>query len=172
MCSLILLVGCGNKNAATVVVSNAPALSQTYDNPAFSIKYPETWNYQENVYGATAMFFTPQGTGDQFKENVGIVTETLPSTMTADEYYTMIKPQLQNMIKDYTELSNENITIAGLTGKKLIYEGTQVNYKLKWLQVLVVKDTTAYIINYTATADTFDQFSADVNAMIKTLVLK
>jgi hypothetical protein len=124
------------------------------------------------VYGATAMFFTPQGTGDQFRENVGIVTETLPNAMTVDEYYTIIKPQLQNMIKDYTELSNENISVAGLTGKKLIYEGTQVNYKLKWQQVFVTSGTTVYIINYTATADTFDQFIADVNAMVKTFALK
>jgi hypothetical protein len=172
VCSLIFIVGCGNKNAPTVVIPNTTAQVKTYDNPAFSIQYPTAWNYQENVYGAIAMFFTPQGTGDQFRENVGIVTETLPSTMTVDEYYAIIKPQLQNLIKDYTELSNENITIDGLTGKKLIYEGTQVNYKLKWQQVFVIKDTTAYIINYTATADTFDQYIADVNAMVKTFALK
>jgi hypothetical protein len=118
------------------------------------------------------MFFSPQGTGDQFRENVGIITETLPNTtMTVDTYYAMIKPQLQNM-KDYTELSNENIIIDGLTGKKLVYEGTQVNYTLKRQQVFVISGATAYIINYVAVADTFDQYIAEVNTMVKTFALK
>ncbi|MFA7717599.1 MAG: hypothetical protein WC875_02705, partial [Candidatus Absconditabacterales bacterium] len=58
-CALIFLAGCGNTTTPAVVIPNAPAQFQTYDNPAFSIQYPAIWNYQENAYGTFVIFFSP-----------------------------------------------------------------------------------------------------------------
>ncbi len=113
------------------------------------------------------MFFSPQGgSGDKFKENLGIVSETLPSDMTVDEYYALAKPQLQQIVKDYTELSNANITLDGLTAKKIIYQGTQSTYKLQREQVFFIKNKVAYVLTYTAVADTFNDRSKDAEKII------
>jgi hypothetical protein len=118
------------------------------------------------------MFFSPQPTGDKFRENIGVVEELLPTTMTVDNYYLSIKSQLQSLIKDYTETTNENITINGVAAKKIIYEGTQSSYKLKWMQVFIIKDKNAYVLNYTATADTFADFEKEATTIINSFMLK
>ena len=171
---VIVLAGCGAKTQTTTTVNvvNTGAIVKTYETTGFSIQYPATRAEQENVYGANVMFFTPQASGDLFRENVGIVTEILPSAMTVADYYTSIKSQLTTIIKDYQEISNEDITLNGIAAKKIIYIGTQSNYKLKWEQVLLIKDKTAYVINYTASADTFTQFTTEVDAMVNSFTLK
>jgi hypothetical protein len=168
---VIILAGCGAKTATTTdpVITKT---TQTFNVSGFSIQYPATRTAQENVYGAQVMFFSPQWSGDQFRENVGIVTEILPTTMSIADYYTSIKAQLTNMIKDYQEISNEDITLGGITAKKIVYAGTQGNYKLKRMQVLLIKDKTAYVINYTASAGTFDEFSKEADAIVNSFVLK
>lgn len=145
---------------------------KTYETGGFTIQYPATRDYQEDVYGAKLMLFSPQATGDQFKENVGIITEALPSDMTVEEYYTAIKVQLTTLIPDYNEISNKDFKLNGIAAKKIVYAGTQQNYKLKWLQVFLIKNKTAYILNYTATADTFDEFTAEVDAIVNSFMVK
>ena len=167
---VVLLAGCGTKTGTTVTTTTTTM--QTFDGSGFSIQYPANWNEQENVYGASVMFFSPQLSGDQFRENVGIVTEVLPTDMAVADYYTSIKTTITNYIKDYQELSNEDITIGDVAAKKIVYVGMQSNYKLKWMQVLVIKNKVAYVINYTASADTFADFSKEADAMIKSFVLK
>ncbi|MCX6822626.1 MAG: DcrB-related protein [candidate division SR1 bacterium] len=172
--AIVFLAGCGTKTATTTpsTTTTTASTTQTFDGTGFSIQYPTARTVKENVYGASVMFFSPQLSGDQFRENVGIVTEILPTDMAIADYYTSIKAQLTNMIKDYQELSNEDITIGDVTAKKIVYVGTQSNYKLKWMQVLVIKNKVAYVINYTASAATFDQFSKEADAMVKSFVLK
>ena len=169
---VVLLAGCGANTGTTVATTTTATAVKTFDGTGFSIQYPATWNAQENVYGASVMFFTPQLSGDKFRENVGIVTEVLPTDMSVADYYISIKAQLTNMIKDYQELSNEDITIGDVAAKKIVYVGTQDSYKLKWMQVLAIKNKVAYVINYTASADTFDQFSKEADAIVKSFVLK
>lgn len=145
---------------------------QTFDATGFSLQYPATRTYQKDVYGAQVMFFSPQPAGDKFRENIGVVEELLPTAMWVNDYYLSIKSQLQSLIKDYMETTNEDITINGVTAKKIIYEGTQSSYKLKWMQVFVIKDKNAYVLNYTATADTFADFEKEATAIINSFILK
>jgi len=118
------------------------------------------------------MFFSPQGSGDQLREIVGIVSEKLPSDMTVANYYTTIKTQILGLITGYQELSNEDITINGVAAKKIIYMGMQSNYELKWMQTFLIKNKVAYIISYTASAGTFDEFSKEATAIANSFTLK
>jgi hypothetical protein len=147
---------------------------QIYENASgFSLEYPGNRTYQEGVYGSLVMFFSPwSGTGDKFKENLGVVSELLPSDMTVDEYYALAKPQLQQIVKDYTELLNENITIDGLTAKKIIYRGTQGTYKLQREQVFFIKNKVAYVLTYTASADTFNDRNTEAEKIIVSFKVK
>ncbi len=147
---------------------------QTYTSASgFTMQYPVDWEVQENAYGSLAMFLSPQTTGDTFREFVAIVTETLPVDISADEYYTQLaKPQMEEAIQNFKEISNENITIDGVAAKKIVYEGTQSNYNLKRKQVVLIKNKMAYIINYSAFADTFASFSTVADDMMNSLAIK
>lgn len=170
---VVLLAGCGTKTpTGTVDTVATGSVVTTFTTTGFSVEYPATWTAQENVYGAQVMFFSPQLSGDKFRENVGIVSETLPSDLAVADYYTSIKNQLTSIVQGYQELSNEDITLAGVAAKKIVYVGTQSNYELKWMQVLLIKDKTAYVISYTASAGTFDEFSKEADAIVKSFVLK
>jgi len=96
---------------------------QTYENKTdgFSVQYPGNRTFQENVYGASVMFFTPTLSGDTLKENVGIMKKALDKDYTLDDYYTITKPELIKLIPGFTELSNETIKINDLDAQKLIY---------------------------------------------------
>jgi len=96
----------------------------------------------------------------------------LDKAYTLDEYYAMTKPELINLIHDFTEVSNENIIVNDIDAKKIIYKGVQSDTKLQREQVYLIKDTTVYIITYTASEATFNEFAQKVDEMIATLEIK
>jgi len=105
-----------------VTEQNVPE-RQAYENKTdgFSIQFPGTRNFQENVYGSSVMFFTPLLSGDTLKENVGIMKKALDKDYTLDDYYATTKPELVKLIPGFTEVSNEKIQINGMDAQKLIY---------------------------------------------------
>lgn len=46
--------------------------SETYENKIenFSLSFPTTWTFQENVFSSAVVFSTPLGQNDALKENV------------------------------------------------------------------------------------------------------
>jgi hypothetical protein len=138
----------------------------------FAIQYPAGWEFQEDAFGSHVMFFTPQTEEDQFRENIGVITEVLPTDMTVDEYYDEAKVHLMDFISDFEEVANTNITIAGEAGKKVQYLGSQGTYQLKRQQIFFIKDKVTYVVTYTAMADTFDEYVDVVDEMIGTMTIK
>jgi len=133
--------------------------------------YTNDWKYLEGIYGSLVTFFSPQGSGDLFRENLGVSVEKLPSSLTIQQYYDTTKTQLGKLIKDFKELSTEDVVVAGLPAKKIVYEGSQQSYKLKWEQVFLIKDKNVYLFTYTATAESFPSYLAQVDEMIKSVKL-
>lgn len=91
---------------------------------------------------------------------------------TLDEYYALTKPELVKLIPNFTEVSNEKIQVNGMDAQKLIYKWTQGETKLQWEQVYLIKDKNVYIVTYTATEATFDQFALRMDEMVATLEIK
>lgn len=172
---------CGTNNACTLTetgtvrattgeVNDGFTLYTNADH-GFSIQYPNTWEYQENAFGSHVMFFSPQPKGDAFRENVGVITEVLSGDIDVDTYYAAAKEHLASFISDFNETMNKNFKLGEFNAKKVQYIGTQWTYTLKWQQVFFIKDHVAYVITYTAMKDTFDDYLADVDAMIHTITL-
>lgn len=168
---VIVLTGCGATPTTNPTQTWNVAL-ESYQSSGFMIWFPKDWTHQENVYWAQVMFFAPQATGDQFRENVSVVTEQLPAPMTVSDYYTAVKTQLTQLISGYQEITNEDIDLNGVAAKKLVYKGSQSNYALQRTQVIVIKDTTAYVISYTATADTYSDFVKEVDTIIASFTVQ
>lgn len=136
------------------------------------MRYPNNRTYQENIYGSRVLFFSPQATGDKLRENIGVVMQTLPAEMSVEDYYKLVvKPQAEKIITDYKEISQEDVNINGWLGKKIIYQGTQSNYTLKWQQVLVIKEKMVYLLTYTAADDTFKQYSKVADELMNSFTI-
>jgi len=135
--SLLVLFGCSKtpstpgadlpttttEEVAAVQTEEVVAV-QTYESKTdkFSLQFPATRTFEENVYGSSVMFFTPLAQDDKLRENIGIVKKTLDKEYTLDEYYTLTKPELQKLIPSFSEVSNETINIKDVNAQKLIYK--------------------------------------------------
>lgn len=179
---LIFLFGCAKSSPATTIITSTWGLTteqnaverQTYESKTdgFSIQFPGTRTFQENVFGSSAMFFSPLIEWDTLKENIGVMKKALDKEYTLDEYYTFTKPELIKLIPGFTEISNETIKVNNIDAQKLIYKWTQWATKLQWEQVYLIKNKAVYIITYTATEATFDEFIQKLDEMIATLEIK
>ncbi len=176
LASFLVLFGCGKAAPSDVTSSETQSTNkfQSYESQTdkFSIQFPGGWTFQENVYGASVMFFSPLTKDDTLKENLGIVKKELDKEYTLNDYYTTTQPELQKLIPNFTEVSNETMQINGIDAQKLIYKGTQGDVKLQREQVYLIKNKVVYIITYTATEDTFDEYINDVETTISSLQLK
>ena len=184
--SLVLLTGvlfffgC-TKNTSSIIDTTVPTTGEvtvewkTYENTTdgFSLQYPSTWTFQENAYGVPVIFFSPlTSPEDTLKENVGIGVTTETKTYTIDEFRKVRKASFDKQFSEFVEVSNENITINGMDAKKVIYTCMQGDMKLQFEEVYMVKDNTWYIITYTATKATFDEFVKNVDEIIATFEIK
>ncbi len=178
--SLLFLFGCTKNGTTPTEITTLPADQQdvperqTYENKEynFTIQVPGARTFQENVFNAVVMFKTPVTEGDTITENVGIAISTLDKEYTIDDYYAITKPQLEERIAWFTEISNENLDINGIQGKKLVYKGKQGSYDIQWKETYIIKEKTLYVITYTATVDTYEQYAEKVDEIITTLEIK
>ena len=124
----LFLFGC-TKNVATTdtTIPQQGAEQQVYESKTdgFSLNYPGDRRFQENVYGSSVMFFSPQLSGDTIKENMGIIKKNLDKDYSLTEYYAITKPELLKNIPGFTEVSNETIKVNNIDAQKLIYTGNQ-----------------------------------------------
>lgn len=162
----------GTTTTTTQVTTTSGFLSYTNSGEKLSISYPSARTVQEGSFNSIVMFFTPLGDGDTFKENAGITKEALPEKMTLDAYYNSARDLLSGAIKDFKEISVTDTTINNLPAKKVVFAGKQDAFSIQWQQYVILKDTTIYVITYTALIDTFNQNLADFDAMAQSLVLQ
>ncbi len=182
--SLLVLFGCTKNGTATpapdtttTTPADQPEISerQTYEskNDGFVIQYPGTRTFQENVYSASVMFFTPITEWDQIRENIGIMTGTLDKEYTINEYFdAMIKPALNERITSFKEISNESIKINDIDAKKILYTSRNNDITIQYMSIYLIKNTTLYTITYTATESTFNEFLQKAEEMAATLEVK
>ncbi len=147
---------------------------QTYESKTdkFTVQFPSTRTFQEDVFGSSVMFFTPVVSWDALRENVGIMKKDIDKAYTLDEYYALTKPELANLVPGFTEISKETIKVNDRDAQKLIYKWTQDGRNLEWEQIYLIKDKTVYIITYTATEATFSQYIQKIDEMAATLEIK
>lgn len=120
----------------------------TYTNVehGFSIEYPEDWTVEEGTMGIVVEFTRPDGI------NANVVTEELPTRMTAEEYAEATRELLQgigyNTVKTFTDTINGE-PVAGHVMTITIF-----GVEIKQMQACFVSDTTAYGITFTAFPNT------------------
>lgn len=117
------------------------------------------------------MFFTPLASPeDKLQENVSITKETLIKEFTLDEIWQIKKDKQQS--SGFVEVSNENIKINDIDVKKVIYKISQGSIIVKFEEIFFIKNKTIYIITYTATEETFNDFVQKIDEMATTLETK
>jgi hypothetical protein len=164
----------GNKNTEqnTTDIETNKNNTRIYENKTnnFSFEFNDWREFQEDKYGFTVIVFTP--TDDEIKENVGVTIQQLQKFISIQEYYEETVNKLTETLNNFKEISNYEVTnknIDWLKWKTIIYQYQEPESKIiiKSQQTFFIwTENTVYIINYTATTDTFNNFTDWVNKII------
>ncbi|HCB51423.1 TPA: hypothetical protein DEP21_02500 [Patescibacteria group bacterium] len=135
------------------------------------MEIPSTWTFQENIYGANVMLFSPDN-GDEIKENLGVSVQKLGSGDDLQTLYTNNKTTLQNNFENLAIKDEKDLTINEIPAKEISYTFSQGDYKIKQAQYLLINEKKAYIFTYVALTKTFDEYSEDVESIINSFLAK
>ena len=138
----------------------------------FSITGPQGWEKKTGEMGTEVMYLSPQeGAGDQFRENLNVVVEKLPSAMSLDGYLRAALPNVKKMLTDYDLLEQARTSINGVKAERMVFTHRMGAMEIKALQYYLVKDKRAYIVTCTANPDTYNRYLNDFEQACKTIRL-
>lgn len=149
--------------------------SRIYENKTnnFSFEFPDGREFQEDKYGFTVVVFTPKD--DEVKENIWVAIQKLQKFISIQEYYEETVNKLQETLNEFNEVSHYETTNKNtdwLKWKTIIYEYQEWELTLKSQQTFLIStENTVYILNYTATKDTFNNFIDWVEQIVNTFSL-
>jgi hypothetical protein len=135
----------------------------------FSLELSTWRKIQEDINWLLVLISSPQKKWDKTKENLSINTDSQSGKQTIEEYYTQQKKGIQNHIKDFKEISKEEYKIVKENWIKVIYKWILGVNKLQWQQIIFYKNWKIFLITYTATQSTFNEYIDQVNDIIKSL---
>ena len=149
-----------------VCVSVSHVQAYTNEEYNFSIAPPSGWTVDDTTTGAAVFFYGP--TEEGFMVNVNIQVESLPTTMTLEEYASAAKEQLAIAFSNYELVSEGTRVINEVNAYELVSTFTQGEIDLKMKQVLLVKAKKAYVITYGALPTTYQKYLSAFESSVET----
>jgi len=147
-----------NEEAGMPAYSNVSEML-TYTNAEydFSIGYPYDWTVQEDLLDTEVILSGP--IEDDYMINANVRTVELPAEMTTYEYAKARREQFPAVLV-IVDTFNDTINGEPVSGH-IIRTTTEEGIEVKQMQACLVRNTTAYVISFTAASSTFDAAEAD-----------
>jgi hypothetical protein len=171
------LVGCQGQNNSNVTtttdstssVTTSPTIpSKKYTNTeyAFTVEYPEDWEFEEALMQTLVLFAGPST--DSYMININIVTEQLPRIYSVEDYAKIANLQFKKTYEDYVITKETNSTIDGLNTIIRTFTMTVSGVLVKDTQAYFIKDKTAFIITYDANEEAYDKYTECFDLILST----
>lgn len=143
---------------------------KTYDYESklyrFTVKVPFTWTFVEEKYWFTVLFYTPDD--DEISENLWISIQTPQTAANLEEYYKDSMQKISEISEWFKKIGAKKIEVNGLKWISAVYETKQNGTNVKSQQTVIIDDKNhVYVLQYTATKDTYDKYINDVNNIIR-----
>ncbi|NDC41057.1 MAG: hypothetical protein EBZ77_05830 [Chitinophagia bacterium] len=142
----------------------------TANKAAYRISYPPDWELDESgKYGTKFYIFSPlRGETDEFRENIGLVTEDLGNNkVDLAEYIDISKKNLPKFITNATIQSCVRLVAHGQPYYRLVYIGDQGNYHLKFDAIIYLRHQTAYVVTFVAEKAEYARYKTTVDKMME-----
>ena len=134
----------------------------------FSIGLPSSWEKKEKYMGTTVIALSPvENSSDTFRENVSVVTEKLPVSMSNEKYLELSLQNIRKMLTDFNMISQGNAVLSGKQGKWIKYTHRMGQIKILTLQFFALTSDRAYVITCTTAPNTFDQYKGQFRKIIE-----
>ena len=133
-----------------------------YENEGFgySCRYPADWELHGDAAGNLVLFAGPMDAENVFRININIVIDELVNYpgISLDDYTEISDIQFQESLDDYERLALNDTNISGTTAKLITYSFAIDTLEIKGTQAFFIRDNIAYIITYSATPDSYDEY--------------
>jgi hypothetical protein len=131
--------------------------------------YPSNWTAEKDPELEIILFSELEGNSDIFQENVNVVTENLPYSMTASEYMDASMTSMSTMLQNFRKIDRGSQEIRGRKAEWLIYHHEMESYKIRVKAWTFTKGSTAYVLTGSAMEDSFDKFEKEFDAIASTM---
>lgn len=146
------------------------------------LRCPEGWSAYENAYGCDRMFVSNfESIGDDFKENINLVTEDLSlAPMSIDSYLDQALSKLEETcemyeFEDLRVVEKMQSALGKYEARRIIYTLTVCDGKehhFKFLQDVTVVNDKGYVVTYGVEAGSFDAFLPLLDAVVDSFELR
>ncbi len=158
------LVSCGEKGEFAAPSGMKTASSEVAD---YYFYVPDDWTVDLSTK-ATGAYFSKND-----PSNVSVTAWELEySDDTIDDWWAVERADIDLVFKNVEIVSEENVIIDEIYGKKFVYTASLGDNDYKIMQAAVKKNSTVYVFTYTSTPENFDLHIEEVDAMIAHLKIK
>ena len=106
------------------------------------------------------------------KPNVTVTVFSPSDDITVDSYWKMCEEEYGKQLSDYTFIGSAERTVAERDAVCYTYTATHGGTSMKLMQTVIKYQSMMYSITYTATAEDFDTYLADVNSMLDAFIFR
>lgn len=136
----------------------------------FTIKYPASWAYEENINGAAIIFYSPQENDlDFFKESVNVVVQNIGGNpLNLKAYSALAIKQMEAVFgENMITLESAPTFIADQSGYKLVFIGKGPDTDFQYMSVWMIDGVTAYQVTYTSLVSQYERYLSKVKKMVR-----
>ena len=148
---------------------STPSGWETFKNENYSIQYPESWELNADGLMQTnlILFARAESLENEFRENINLLIQDMNGQGVSLQQFSQISvEQIQSMITNADVISSKTKEGKNGTYQEVIFTGDQGIYELKWRQQYWVQDEKAYVLTYTATQETYDEFQKEMRRVM------
>jgi hypothetical protein len=130
-------------------------LTYTDEAVGFSISYPEKWERMSEEEDVLVGFEAPEAEYD-VRANCVVVHEEVPSRGTLQSYFAKNKIDFQKQLKEYTPISEEELTIDGMPAIKHVFTFSKKKTTFKQMQIYLKQGKVGWVVGFTSVPETFN----------------
>lgn len=139
----------------------AQELNSSHSAKDYTIQFPESWRLDTSGQMNTEfILFSPiSNNKDDFSENINVLIQDLSEyNMTFEDYIETSLNQVNTLVPSSKIYEKGKVTKGGIPYYKMVYSGYVAERMLKFKQYFYVIDQKAYVLTFTATTESFDEY--------------
>lgn len=141
-----------------------------FDREEFSIEYPSNLEFDESGNEGVIFALKTQQKDeiDIFIENINLATQEV-GNISLEEFISKTKPEINSIAKI---VEDKVLIIKGERCHRLVFELTQNNIPLKFIQHNYVKNKKVYVLTFSSEAKEYDRYYSEMNDVLMSFKLK
>jgi hypothetical protein len=140
----------------------------------YEISYPSVWqlDLSKNA-GTTFILFGRSATEGKFRENINLLVQDLRGlNFDLNHYVALSEQQIRTMVVDSKLIESKRNKTRDDEHHEIIYEGVQGPFKPRWKQYYWMVQDKAFVLTFTGTQDTYDDFIKTADKILDSFKLK